>query len=179
MNYAITGGIASGKSRFCQRLRAAGNPVYDCDAAAKRIVRTHPDVRRQLTGLVGTSLYAIDGTLDKKALAAYLTASPENASRVDAIVHPRVAEDYRAWQQEQTEKGARHTFMECALLFESGFDRLADRTVLIYAREATRLRRLMARDGITEQQARRWMALQMPEEEKLRRADIVIPNEDR
>lgn len=174
MNYAVTGGIASGKSWFCDKLRSHGNEVYSCDDAAKRIIRTNPDVRRELTALVGAKLYAEDGSLNKKALATYLTASTDNAARVNAIVHPRVAEDYKAWLQAQTTP---HTFMECALLFESGFDRLVDRTIFIAAREATRIKRLMHRDHITAEQARRWMALQMPEEEKRRRADVIIPND--
>ena len=67
--------------------------------------------------------------------------------------------------------------MECALLYESGFDRLVDRVILIYVNEATRLQRLMKRDNISLEQARAWLTLQMPEEEKRQRADIIIYNE--
>jgi len=174
MHYAVTGGIASGKSWFCTKLRNHGNEVYSCDDAAKRIIRTDTEVRKELTAIVGNDLYSADGTLQKHVLAAYITSSQTHAAKVNAVVHPRVAADYRSWQSAQQ---TQHTFMECALLFESGFDKLVDRTILIYAREATRLRRLMKRDGITAEQARRWMALQMPEAEKKRRADIIIPND--
>ena len=173
MHYAVTGGIASGKSWFCDKLRRHGNEVYSCDDAAKRIIRNDASVRRALTSLVGSELYTPQGVLQKKMLAAYLTASQENAARVNAIVHPRVAEDYLQWQYAQT---SQHTFMECALLFEAGFDRLVDRTIYIYARESVRLQRLMQRDGITTEQARRWMDIQMPETEKRLRADIIIDN---
>lgn len=173
MHYAVTGGIAGGKSWFCDKLRRHGNPVYSCDEAAKRIIRTNLDVRRGLTALVGDELYASTGELQKKVLAAYLTASQENAARVNALVHPRVAEDYLQWKQTQQ---SQHTFMECALLFEAGFERLVDRIIYIHAHENLRLKRLMLRDGITAEQARRWMNLQMPEEEKQRRADVVIDN---
>ena len=67
--------------------------------------------------------------------------------------------------------------MECALLFETAFDRLVDRSVLIHVSEATQLSRLMARDHISEEQARKWMALQLSEEEKLGRSDYVLDNE--
>ncbi|MBQ7635279.1 MAG: dephospho-CoA kinase [Bacteroidaceae bacterium] len=174
MHYAVTGGIASGKTWFCNKLRGHGNEVYSCDEAAKRIIRTDPQVREALKALVAGDLYLPDGTLQKRVLAAYLTASPDHAARVNAIVHPKVADDYLRWQRAQT---TQHTFMECALLFESGFDRLAERSICIYASEAVRLRRLMRRDGISAEQARRWMSLQMPEEEKRRRADIVIYND--
>ncbi len=173
MHYAVTGGIASGKTWFCNKLRQCGNQVYSCDDAAKRILRTNNAVQQALKALVGENLYTAGGVLQKKVLAAYLTASNSNAEQVNAIVHPSVAADYLLWQQEQT---SQHTFMECALLFESGFDRLVERTILIYTPETTRLRRLMLRDGISQEQALRWMRLQMPEEEKRQRADVVIYN---
>ena len=69
--------------------------------------------------------------------------------------------------------------MECALLFESGFDRLVDRTVLVTAPLEVRLSRVMARDGVSREVALSWMRLQMAEEEKARRADIILDNTDR
>lgn len=174
MHYAITGGIASGKSWFCNKLRKYGHEVYSCDEAAKRIIRTNPDVRHALTALVGNNLYDDQGILQKRVLAEYITSSAENAARVNTIVHPLVAADYRKWQTAQTTP---HTFMECALLFESGFDRLVERSIYIHASESTRLKRLMRRDGISAEQARRWMSLQMPEEEKRKRADVIINND--
>ena len=164
----------SGKSAVCRLLRSMGLPVFFCDDEAKRIIRTDPDVRRELTALVGDDVYDGEGRLVKSVLAAYLCRGGAYSARVDAIVHPRVREAYKAWHARQT---AETTFMECALLFESGFDRLVDRTVLVHTGDEVRLARLMARDGITRAQARKWMALQMPEEEKLARADIVISND--
>ena len=173
-SYGITGGIASGKSAVCRLLHAMGHPVFYCDDEAKRIIRTDPDVRRELTAVVGEGVYDDEGRLVKSVLAAYICRGGECSERVDAIVHPRVREAYKAWHARQT---AETTFMECALLFESGFDWLVDRTVLVHTRDEVRLARLMARDGISRAQARKWMALQMTEEEKLARADIVISND--
>lgn len=173
-SYGITGGIASGKSAVCRLLHAMGHPVFYCDDEAKRIIRTAPDVRRELTAVVGEGVYDDEGRLVKSVLAAYICRGRDCSKRVDAIVHPRVREAYKAWHARQT---AETTFMECALLFESGFDRLVDRTVLVHTDDEVRLARLMARDGISRAQARKWMALQMTEEEKLARADIVISND--
>lgn len=173
-SYGITGGIASGKSAVCRLLHAMGHPVFYCDDEAKRIIRTDPDVRRELTAVVGEGVYDDEGRLVKSVLAAYICRGRDCSERVDAIVHPRVREAYKAWHARQT---AETTFMECALLFESGFDRLVDRTVLVHTDDEVRLARLMARDGISRAQARKWMALQMTEEEKLARADIVISND--
>lgn len=175
LRYGITGGIGSGKSYVCHLLENAGAPVFYCDDVAKRIIREDPTVRRQLTQLVGPETYDAEGRLCKSVLAAWLCRGRDASAQVDTIVHPRVAEAFRRWTDLQ---GVEKVYMECALLWESGFDRLVDYTVLVYAPDDVRLRRIMQRDGISAGTARRWMALQMPEEEKRARADIIIPNDD-
>lgn len=172
---AVTGGIGSGKSYVCRRLEAAGHPVFYCDDEAKRIIRTDSHVRCELTSLVGPDLYSPDGTLTKPVLAAYLCGGPRQAARVDAIVHPRVAQAFEAWAAAQADDHA-VVFMECALLFEAGFDRLVHFAAAVTVPPAVRLERLMARDHISEEKARAWMALQLPEEEKCRRAHFLLCN---
>lgn len=172
--YGITGGIGSGKSHICQFIEKAGYPIFYCDDEAKRIIRTSPGVRQALTALVGPGVYSPSGTLEKSVLAAYLCRSPRHAARVDAIVHPEVAKAFVEWAGRQR---AGKIFMECALLFESGFDRLVDHTVLISAPEEQRIRRVMQRDGVSREKALEWINLQMPEAEKARRADTVIRND--
>ncbi len=227
MLIGITGGIASGKSYVCAQLEQAGHTVFYCDSEAKRIIRTDPEVRRQLSRLVGSDLYDAQGQLVKSKLAAWLCKGKAHAAQVDAIVHPRVAEAFarRAselstdWEGElpachkeyglparQHDAGRkpalpealfppfphkqldsvqqliclppqRVLFMECALLFESGFDRLVDCSLLIHVSASTQLQRLMARDHIPESKAHEWMALQLSEEQKLERADYVLDND--
>lgn len=167
MKTAITGGIGSGKSYVCSLLMERGIRVYDCDTAAKRIMRGSAGIQSRLARLIGDSLYA-GGRLDKSMMAAYILSSSENAARVNAIVHPAVAEDFLA-------SGA--SFMECAILFESGFDRLVDRVVTVTAPLEVRVRRIMARDNITDEKAREWIACQMPQEEMAHRSDCVICND--
>lgn len=174
---AVTGGIGSGKSYVCRRLEAAGHPVFYCDDEAKRIIRTDTHVRCGLTSLVGPDLYSPDGILVKPVLAAYLCGGPRQAARVDAIVHPRVAQAFEVWAAAQAGRHA-VVFMECALLFEAGFDRLVHFAAAVTVPPAVRLERLMARDRISEEKARAWMALQLPEEEKCRRAHFLLRNGD-
>ena len=176
MTYAITGGIGSGKSFYCRQLEAAGYPIFYCDDEAKRIIRTSEDVRRELCALVGDEVYDADGKLQKPVLAAYICRGKEYAERVDAIVHPRVAEAFREWASEKSQEHER-VFMECALLYESGFEHLVDQVILVTASLETRVRRVMARDKVTRDKALAWMALQMPEEEKMKRAHYVINSE--
>lgn len=168
MKVAITGGIGSGKSYVCARLAARGIAVYDCDSAAKRLINGSPDIRQRLTGLIGTDAYTSEGRLDKCVVAAFLLASEANAQAINAIVHPAVAHDF-------IEKGA--AWMECALLFESGFDRLVDRTIAVTAPESVRIERITARDGISEAKAREWIARQWPQEKVRLMADYEIVND--
>lgn len=203
----ITGGIASGKSYVCAQLEQAGHTVFYCDSEAKHIIRTDPEVRRQLSQLVGSDLYDAQGQLVKSKLAAWLCKGKAHAAQVDAIVHPRVAEAFARRVAPHWEGGlpARHKepllsppfprkqldslqqlitlppqrvlFMECALLFESGFDRLVDSSLLIHVSAQTQLQRLMARDHISESKAQEWIALQFSEQQKLELADYVLDND--
>lgn len=173
---AITGGIGCGKSYVCHQLETAGYPVFYCDDEAKRIIRTDVEVRQTLTELIGQEVYDPDGNLIKSVLASYLCAGKENATRIDGIVHPKVAKAFTDWSTLHTDCPV--VFMECALLFEAGFDKLTDITATIIVSEKTRLERLMLRDNIDEIQARKWMALQLPETEKQRRADFCLRNDD-
>ena len=167
MKTAITGGIGSGKSYVCRLLKEQGIEIYDCDSAAKRLMRTSERLKEQLKALVGDNVY-IDGRLNKPVLAQFLLASEKNQKAVNAIVHPAVADDFIASGMQ---------WMECAILFESGFDRLVDRVVCVTAPHETRLRRIMQRDGITREKAEEWINCQMPQEETARRSDIVICND--
>ena len=121
MKIAITGGIGSGKSYVCRLLAQRGISIYDCDSAAKRLMSTSEQLRQQLTSLIGPDAY-VDGTLNKAAVAAFLLQSQAHAHAIDAIVHPAVANDFE-------QSGCQ--WMECAILYESGFDKLVDRVVVV------------------------------------------------
>ena len=160
MKIGITGGIGSGKSYVCQLLKARGIEVYDCDQAAKRIIRTSEDVRQQLLQLIGS--------LEKADIARFLLESDTNAKKIDAIVHPAVFRDFE-------ESG--YQWMESAILYESGANKLVDRVVAVTAPEEVRIQRVMQRDDISREKALQWMQRQWPQEELRRRADYEIVND--
>ena len=167
MKIGITGGIGSGKSYVCQRLIARGYKVYDCDSAAKRLMRTSPEIRQQLTALIGPDTY-LEHTLNKKKVAEYLLVSEDHAKAVDAIVHPAVFRDFEASGMQ---------WMESAILYESGAFRLVDKAIVVTAPEEVRIQRVMQRDGISREKVIEWMARQLPQEEVRRRADFEIVND--
>ena len=161
MKTGITGGIGSGKSYVCKRLEARGVEVYDCDAAAKRLIRTSSEIQQQLTLLIG-------GPLSKAAMVKFLLQSEENAKAIDAIVHPAVFRDF-------VESGMQ--WMESAILYESGISQLVDTVIVVTAPQEVRIQRVMQRDGITREKVLEWMQRQWPQEEIRRRADFEIVND--
>jgi len=167
MRVAITGGIGSGKSFVCRLLEKRGIKVYDCDSEAKRIMMSSADVRERLTRLVGKQTY-IDGKLNKAVLTQYLLSSADNANKINGIVHPAVAADFIA---------SGYSWMECALLFSSGFNRYVDRVICVSAPYEVRVQRIMQRDNITQDKASAWIDCQMPQEEVASLSDFVIVND--
>ena len=171
ISIAITGGIGSGKSYISNILQEYGIPIYNTDDEAKRLMVSDEGIRRDLVALLGEEVY-VEGTLNKSLLASYLFADAENAARINGIVHPRVKLDFCRWLEQHTDKEI--VGMECAILFEAGFDDAVDSVVMVYAPEALRVERAMKRDHATEAQIRSRIAAQLDDEEKRKRADYVI-----
>ena len=167
MKIGITGGIGSGKSYVCKRLERLGIEVYDCDASAKRLIRTSPYIYKELTALIGPDTY-VDGQLNKAAVAQFLLQSEENANAIDAIVHPAVFRDFE-------ESGMQ--WMESAIMYESGIYRLVDKVIVVTAPAEVRIQRVMRRDHITREKVLQWMRHQLPQQEVLSRADYEIIND--
>lgn len=183
MKIGITGGIGSGKSYICNILKSKGYPVYNCDDEAKRLMVESKEIIDALRELICDDAYieqhVADGTivysLNKQLIASFLFANPDNASKVNAIVHPIVKEDFEQWASEQDFD---FVLMECAILFESGFDDAVDKTVLIYADEEKRLQRAMKRDRATEKQIRGRMQHQISGEEACKKADYILDHNE-
>jgi dephospho-CoA kinase len=160
MKVGIAGGIGSGKSYVCRRLEARGITVYNCDAAAKRLIRTSTDLQQQLTELIGS--------LDKAAMSRFLLASEANQQALNAIIHPAVFRDFE-------ESGIQ--WMESAIMYESGIYRLVDKVVVVTAPLELRIQRIMSRDSISREKALQWIHRQLPQEQVVARADYEIVND--
>lgn len=167
---AITGGIGSGKSYVCRILESRGICVYDCDAAAKRLMRTSEKLQQELRQLVGQDVYTSDGQLQKRVLSDFLLTSEANKLALNDVIHPAVAEDFLS---------SGMTWLESAILFESGFDSRVsfDRIVCVSAPRDVRIERIMRRDNITAEKAAEWIDTQMAQEEVERRSHFVIVND--
>ena len=168
MKVAITGGIGSGKSYVCKLLEQRGINVYDCDAAAKRLMRTSAKLKTELISIVGKEAYTAEGNLNKAAIAQFLLQSESNAEAIDNIVHPAVADDFLS---------SGYEWMECAILYESGFNRLVDKVIVVTAPLDIRISRITSRDKISKEKASNWIERQWSQDEIVRRADFVIVND--
>lgn len=173
MKVAITGGIGSGKSYVCKLLQQRGINIYDCDQAAKRLIRTSPDIRRQLTMLIGSEAYlGEDGQggwiLNKAVVAQFLLGSEANAHAIDDIVHPTVFHDFET-------SGIQ--WLESAILYESGMDKLVNRVIVVTAPQEVRIQRVMQRDRISREKVLEWMSRQWSQDEIRQRADYEIIND--
>lgn len=166
---AITGGIGSGKSYVCKLLADRGIKVYDCDAAAKRIMATDTALQANLNAVVGEEVF-IDGILQKPILAKFLLASEANKQAINDVVHPAVAADFIA---------SNYQWLESAILFDAKFNERInfDYIVCVIAPEDVRIERIAQRDGISHEQALQWIKRQMPQEEMEKKADFIIVND--
>ncbi len=172
----ITGGIGSGKSYVSRLLTEHyGIPVYNTDSEAKRLMLSEEGIRRRLTALLGKEVYKSDGTLNKPLLANYLFADSCHAGQINAIVHPQVKADFLKWADRQT--GCEVVALESAILFESGFDNIVDKVVMVYAPVELRIRRVMLRDSTTEEKIRQRIVAQMDDKAKQDRSDFIIFND--
>lgn len=164
---AVTGGIGSGKSYVCRLIERRGIHVYDCDSAAKRIMASSDEIKVALCRVVGDDVLP-EGRIDKAVLASYLLKSEKNAQQINRIVHPAVAEDFIS---------SGYSWMECAILFSSGFDKLVDKVVCVTAPLEVRVDRIVRRDNISRDNALEWIGRQMPQEEVKTLSDYEIVND--
>ena len=187
MIIGITGGIGSGKSVIARQLRKMGYSVYDTDSEAKRIIVEDATVREQMTALFGEEVYK-DGVYQTSFVAQQVFADKNLLAKLNAIVHPAVKQDiiskFRSSgatsepsaPSEPLNNDSGLFFIECAILFQAGFDVLCDKVVAVTAPEDIRLERVIARDHSDMNKVRARMRAQEAEKD-LQRADIVINND--
>lgn len=181
MIIGITGGIGSGKSTIAKQLREMGYMVYDTDSEAKRLIVEDTHVRQQIEQLFGSEVYK-DGIYQTALVAQRVFADHSLLAKLNAIVHPAVKADIMnrvsrlASQESQIGNQKNLFFIECAILYQAGFDTLCDKVVAVTAPEEIRLARAVARDHSTIEKVRARIHAQEAEKD-VKRADIVINND--
>lgn len=170
--YAITGGIGSGKSAVSDIIRRCGYPVLSCDEIYSQILEDRSFVAK-LEEMFG-GVTCADGSLDRAELSAKVFSDGDNLNKLNAVAHPAIMEElFRRTRRSDSPL----VFCEVPLLFENGFERLFDGVIVIIRSEAERIRAVMARSALTEEQVRARMAAQCDYSSLALDGFIVVSND--
>lgn len=170
----LTGGIGSGKSLVGKILESMHYPVYYSDDRSKELVDSNLEIRAELIKLLGDSVYVKD-KLDREFLANKLFSDDSLRLKVNDIIHPKVRQDFIHWTEKQTSS---LVFNEAAILFETGAYLGMDATILVTARTALKVSRVMKRDNVSEKLILDRMAKQWDDDAKAPLADFILVNDD-
>ena len=173
----LTGGIATGKSTVSAMFAHLGAKVVDADLLAREVVMPGQRAHREIVEAFGPEVLQADGALDRKRLGAIVFADAGKRKRLEEITHPAIrTRQQRILSVYEEEAFEGIVIWDVALLIETGGAKSMDRVVVVIADEAIELSRLVAREGFSEEEARRRIASQMPLAEKVKVADHVIDN---
>ncbi|MFE0752684.1 dephospho-CoA kinase [Inquilinus sp. NPDC058860] len=169
----LTGSIGMGKSTAAAMFRRDGIAVHDADAAVHDLMRRGgaavPAVAKAFPEAVR------DGAVDRKALGALVFGKPDALRRLEAILHPLVRRRMRRFLQQAGRRGDTLVVLDIPLLFETGGERFCDAVAVVSAPRLLQRQRVLARPGMTREKFAAILAAQMPDREKRRRADWVVP----
>ncbi|HET8729856.1 MAG TPA: dephospho-CoA kinase [Moraxellaceae bacterium] len=170
----LTGGIGSGKTLATDHFARLGITIVDADVAARVIVEPGRPALAEIAATFGAEMIQTDGTLDRARLRQLVFSDPAQRKRLEAITHPRIAEEIRRQLAASTSP---YTILVSPLLFESGQYHFAHRVLLIDAHESTQRHRAATRDNVSEKQIEAIMAAQLPRDERRARADDILVND--
>jgi dephospho-CoA kinase len=174
MKVGLTGGIGSGKSTVARIFNVLGIPVYDADAAAKRLMETDAALRAGIVQLFGDAAYE-QGRLNRPYIANIVFNQPEQLAALNALVHPATIRDADAWAAQQT---AAYTIKEAALMFESESFHHLHAVIGVTAPLPLRIRRVMQRDNTTAEAIKARISQQLSDSLKMKLCDYVIVNDE-
>ncbi len=174
MQIGLTGGIGSGKSTVAKVFELLHVPVYYADDRSRFILQNNPTVHDKLKAIWGDQVFQANGLVDKKALADIVFNNESELHKLNAIMHPLVAEDYAQWLSVQNTE---YVMKEAAILIESGSYKTCDKIIVVSVPEALAIERVKSRDNVSEEQVKARMSKQMSNDEKIKYADFVIVND--
>lgn len=173
----LTGGIASGKSTVAGLFRAWGACVLDADEISRHALDPGTACYEKTIVAFGRDILFSDGTVDRKKVASIVFSDPRSLAVLNGIIHPYVHDVICAESQRIHDKTPKRLIIwDVPLLFEAGYEREVAKIVVVTARQNLRIQRIVDRDGSTKAAALRRIRAQMPDREKVKRADMVIRN---
>ncbi len=174
LKVGITGGIGSGKSVVCQVFKTLGIPIFNADETARYLMENDTTLVQRIQWLLGDDVY-LDGKLDREKVSAIIFKEPEKLEKLNSIVHPATISYANTWMEKQV---APYVIKEAAIFFESGSFKDIDIMVGVFAPKELRIQRAMDRSKISRDKVEAIIAKQIDEDEKMKRCDHVITNDD-
>ncbi len=173
----LTGQTGAGKSSVSKIIRSQGITVIDCDEVAREVVAKEKCCLADMALEFSILILNMDGTLNRKKLAEIVFSDPKKLERLNVLIFPYIR-SYLLEQMEQLEaQGERIVVLDAPTLFESGIDADCDSVISVIAPEAQRLNRIVVRDHLTDEEARRRIAAQHNDAFYTSRSQIVIIND--
>ena len=176
LSIGITGGIGSGKSTVCNIFKLIGAPVFEADMVAKSLIDSNAEIRNGLIHLFGKSIYDLNNKINRKMLANFIFNDDTLLEKVNQLVHPVVRNEFVRWQKQQYSEYIIH---EAAILFESGFYKMMDYTILVSAPEEIRIERVIKRDKVQPELVLSRIRKQWSDEKKRNLASIELVNDNK
>jgi len=174
----VTGGIASGKSTVARMLVEKGVPAIDFDLLAREVAAPGQPVFQEIVAFFGEEVVGEDGVLDRKRLSGIVFRDPDKRRILERMTHPRILTAFVGQIRRLAEKDPNGIVQAVIpLLFETHLEPLVHKILVVHVSPKTQIERLMTRDRITREEARRILGAQMPIDQKAARADFVIHNE--
>ena len=170
----LTGGIGSGKSTVAQFLAELGAVIVDADKVGHEIFKTDTEARREAVAAFGSQIVTPDGNIDRGKLSVIVFGDSKARARLNQIMHPRIYGMVKSQLEEYQGQGAAVVVLEAPLLLEAGWTSLVDEVWVTIASEATVLKRLTERAGLSMSESLARIRSQLPSEERARRAEVVI-----
>ena len=175
MIIGLTGGIATGKSTVAEILSQLGANVIDADQVSRDLMGPGSPVFLRIVEAFGTPVLKADGSLDRAALGQIVFADPLLRRQLEEITHPPIWEELKTRMEASVTSGA-PTVLMVPLLLENGRQGWVDQIWVVHIPEELQIERLMSRNGLTRSQAQARLAAQMPAQERLAQADVIIEN---
>ncbi|MFQ5347136.1 MAG: dephospho-CoA kinase [Rhodothalassiaceae bacterium] len=169
----LTGSIAMGKSEAARMLRRFAVPVFDSDAAVHALLAPTGEAFAEVAAAFPEAI--VEGAVERRRLAAIVFANPAARKRLEAILHPRVLVAQRRFLEEAERSGARIAALDIPLLYETGGEKRVDYVAVVSAPPEIQRARALARPGMTAERLDAILKAQLPDSEKCRRADYVLP----
>lgn len=172
----LTGGIATGKSTVSKFFVDAGIPVIDCDLIARELLNKGTETYKKVIEFFSSDILLTNDEINRKMLGRIIFSNHQKREQLNNMVHPQVRLVVEKRIKEYKENKEKVIVVDVPLLFETNYQEIVDKTIVVYAKPEQQLERLMSRDHISEEYAKMRIDSQMPLSKKIELADYVVDN---